>query len=171
MPSTLASVGQSGSPPSQCTFRSGTQTSERSSSLAPTTLSGRACGTYILACSSPISCEYPADFSLLLLNMNMSAAASMRRLRDGKHWTLFDPHDVPLLLSTYGDEFTEAYEHYEQAAIPSHVTSALELWNMICRAQQESGTPFIMYPDAINSRLHGEPCPLTRVLTLAYREE
>ncbi|TFK78197.1 PFL-like glycyl radical enzyme [Polyporus arcularius HHB13444] len=76
----------------------------------------------------------------------------MRRLRDGQSWTLFDPRDVPLLLSTYGDEFSEAYELYEQTAISAHDISATELWNVICRAQQESGTPFIMYPDAINKK-------------------
>ena len=75
----------------------------------------------------------------------------MRRLRDRESWCLFDPLDVPLLLSTYGQEFAEAYEAYEKTVTPLERTSSMDIWTAICRAQQESGTPFIMFPDAINS--------------------
>ena len=77
---------------------------------------------------------------------------SMRRLCDRKSWCLFDPAEVPLLLSTYGTHFADTYESYEKSVIPLHKTSALDIWNAICRAQQETGTPFIMFQDAINSK-------------------
>ena len=75
----------------------------------------------------------------------------MRRLCDSGPWCLFDPLDVPLLLSTYGTDFANAYETYEKSTTPLHRTSAVDVWNAICRAQQETGTPFIMFHDAINS--------------------
>lgn len=77
----------------------------------------------------------------------------MRRLREGRIWTLFDPADVPLLLTTHGADFSAAYELYERSAPASDHVSTSELWTVVCRAQQESGTPFIMYQDSIN----GEP--------------
>lgn len=77
---------------------------------------------------------------------------SMQRLRDGGSWSLFDPVHVPLLLSTHGPEFTTAYELYEASAPVVDRTTASDIWNLICRAQQESGTPFVMYQDAINGQ-------------------
>ena len=77
----------------------------------------------------------------------------MHRLRNGDSWTLFDPADVPLLLTTHGVEFSAAYELYERTAPSPERVAAVDLWNVICRAQQESGTPFVMYQDAINGEL------------------
>ncbi|RPD57993.1 PFL-like glycyl radical enzyme, partial [Lentinus tigrinus ALCF2SS1-6] len=76
----------------------------------------------------------------------------MRRLRDRQMWTLFDPRDVPLLLSTYGDQFSTAYENYEDTVAPIDQIATYDLWIAIARAQQESGTPFLMYQDAINGK-------------------
>ncbi len=78
-------------------------------------------------------------------------------------WSLFDPTDVPLLQTSFGDDFTCAYEEYEQTVTPLERTGARDLWNVICRAQQESGTPFLMYQDTINGtqwRVASSPrCP------------
>ena len=68
-------------------------------------------------------------------------------------WTLFDPRDVPLLCSTYGEQFTQAYEDYERTTEVLEKVAAIDLWAAICRSQQESGTPFIMYQDPINGAL------------------
>ncbi|RPD54721.1 PFL-like glycyl radical enzyme, partial [Lentinus tigrinus ALCF2SS1-6] len=76
----------------------------------------------------------------------------MRRLRDRQMWTLFDPRDVPLLLSTYGDQFSTAYENYKDTVAPIDQIATYDLWIAIARAQQESGTPFLMYQDAINGK-------------------
>ncbi len=67
-----------------------------------------------------------------------------------EEWSLFDPYDVPLLQTSFGADFTRAYEEYEKTVIPLERTGARDVWNIICRAQQESGTPFIMYQDNIN---------------------
>ncbi|KAI0717705.1 ribonucleoside-diphosphate reductase large subunit [Cerioporus squamosus] len=76
----------------------------------------------------------------------------MHRLRDQQTWSLFDPRDVPLLLSTHGAEFTRAYKQYEHTVEPLERIACSELWLLICRAQQETGTPFIMYCDTINRK-------------------
>ena len=74
----------------------------------------------------------------------------MRRLRDRETWSLFDPVDVPGLLNTYGDEFGRQYLEYERIVEPVSTTRARDLWQVVCRAQEETGCPFIMYQDAIN---------------------
>ena len=89
----------------------------------------------------------------------------MRRLRDREVWSLFDPVDVPLLLSTYGQEFAEAYEQYEKTVTPLEQAPAFEIWVAICRAQQESGTPFIMFPDAVNRECRRLRCGQSRLRT------
>ncbi|RPD64428.1 alpha subunit of ribonucleoside diphosphate reductase [Lentinus tigrinus ALCF2SS1-7] len=77
---------------------------------------------------------------------------SMCRLRDHQDWTLFDPATVPLLLSTHGEQFTHAYETYEDTVDAAERVSAVDLWTAICRAQQETGTLFLMYQDSINAK-------------------
>ncbi|KAI0688618.1 hypothetical protein C8T65DRAFT_746515, partial [Cerioporus squamosus] len=77
---------------------------------------------------------------------------SMLRLQLREKWSLFDPRDVPLLQTVFGDEFTRAYEEYEETVVPLERVDARDLWAVICRAQQESGTPFIMYQDTINAK-------------------
>ncbi|TFK81335.1 ribonucleoside diphosphate reductase large subunit, rr1, partial [Polyporus arcularius HHB13444] len=76
----------------------------------------------------------------------------MHRLQLHGKWSLFDPRDVPLLQTSFGDDFTRAYEEYERTVAPLDHIGARDLWNIICRAQQESGTPFIMYQDNINAK-------------------
>ena len=95
----------------------------------------------------------------------------MRRLRDHQSWCLFDPVDVPLLLSTYGQEFADAYETYEKTVTPLERTSTMDIWTAICRAQQESGTPFIMFPDAINSEYNSRLCYATTTEGPLFSEE
>lgn len=75
---------------------------------------------------------------------------SMLRTEEDQNWSLFDPADVPSLSSTYGDGFAAEYKEYEQSGTAVAVVSARDLWGAICRAQEESGVPFIMYQDAIN---------------------
>lgn len=77
----------------------------------------------------------------------------MRRLESDEDWRVFDPVDVPDLLTSFGDSFTTHYEHYETTVEALAVMPARELWDAVCRAQAESGGPFIMYQDAINGTL------------------
>ena len=74
----------------------------------------------------------------------------MERLEDGRDWTLFDPQDVPALGCCFGNDFFATYCEYERTVTPIAVVPAKELWKTICEAQQESGTPYILYGDAVN---------------------
>ncbi len=76
----------------------------------------------------------------------------MQRLRQKETWSLFDPCEVPLLLTTFGAAFTAAYQDYERTVVPLERVPSRDLWNVICRAQQETGTPFLMYQDNINGK-------------------
>ncbi len=74
----------------------------------------------------------------------------MERLRSDESWFLFNPIDVPGLLVTHGGSFTAQYEQYTRMVEPVSVVQARDLWASICRAQQESGGPFLLYQDSIN---------------------
>ncbi len=78
----------------------------------------------------------------------------MERLASDGQWSLFDPADVPGLLTTHGGSFTAQYEEYVRTVEPVAVVRARDLWGTICRAQQESGGPFLMYQDSINREWH-----------------
>lgn len=74
----------------------------------------------------------------------------MRRLEAGEEWTLFDPADVPTLPGLTGDALAQAYEDAERRGVSIVRFPALNLWNAICDAQRESGTPFLCYGDNVN---------------------
>lgn len=74
----------------------------------------------------------------------------MERLAADREWSLFDPIDVPALLNVYGEEFARLYVDYERTVEPVSTARARNLWQLMCRAQEETGCPFIMYQDAIN---------------------
>ncbi len=76
----------------------------------------------------------------------------MQRLLQKETWSLFDPREVPLLLTTAGAAFTTAYEEYERSVVPLERVPSCNLWNVVCCAQQETGTPFLMYQDNINGK-------------------
>ena len=86
----------------------------------------------------------------------------MFRLTDRAEWYLFDPKDVPLLLSSYGDDFSDAYDTYVNSVVPIAVVQAVDLWIAICDAQRESGGPFLLYQDNANRMsppsMHDSPC-------------
>lgn len=65
-------------------------------------------------------------------------------------WSFFDPHDTPLLLSTYGDEFKAAYLEYETAGLAKDKMSARQLMFDICNTLIETGDPYILNKDEIN---------------------
>lgn len=76
----------------------------------------------------------------------------MERTESNGVWRLFDPADVPALFTTYGGSFTAQYEEYERTVNAVSTIPARELWALICRAQEASGGPFIMFQDAVNSK-------------------
>lgn len=76
----------------------------------------------------------------------------MQRVLDDKMWSLMCPSKCPKLLNKYGDEFTKIYEEYEAMGRYLKQMPARELWFDIMESQIETGTPYILYKDAINKK-------------------
>jgi ribonucleoside-diphosphate reductase alpha chain len=74
----------------------------------------------------------------------------MRRIKEGKQWTLMCPDSCPGLSDVYGEEFDQLYERYEQEGRGKTTILASELWKQILYAQMETGTPYLLYKDRIN---------------------
>jgi len=69
--------------------------------------------------------------------------------KNGK-WSLFCPHECPGLADVYGSEFVTLYTKYESEGKARKVVEARDLWFKILDAQMETGTPYILYKDAVN---------------------
>ncbi|RPD53766.1 ribonucleotide reductase large subunit R1ii [Lentinus tigrinus ALCF2SS1-7] len=76
----------------------------------------------------------------------------MQRSEANEEWHLFDPVDVPALQDSFGEVFTARYIEYEKSVAPVATLRAGDLWTSISRAQEETGTPFVMFQDAINEK-------------------
>ena len=75
----------------------------------------------------------------------------MERIKNDEKWTLMCPKKCPGLSDVYGDDFTALYERYE-ANGNGIAMSARELWFKILDAQMETGTPYLLYKDAVNRK-------------------
>ena len=76
----------------------------------------------------------------------------MERVKDNSKWSLLCPHECPGLSDVYGDKFKELYETYEAAGKVRKTVNARDLWFKILDSQMETGTPYILYKDAANSK-------------------
>lgn len=76
----------------------------------------------------------------------------MERVKDNGKWSLFCPNECPGLSDVYGSMFVELYEKYEQSGKARKEMNARDLWFKILDAQMETGTPYILYKDAANSK-------------------
>lgn len=76
----------------------------------------------------------------------------MRRVEEGGDWSLFCPNDALGLEDCHGVAFDDLYAKYESDGIAREVVKARDLWNMIVDAQIETGTPYMLYKDAINRK-------------------
>jgi ribonucleoside-diphosphate reductase alpha subunit len=76
----------------------------------------------------------------------------MERVKDNAKWSLLCPHECPGLADVYGDKFKELYEKYEQEGKSRKTINARDLWFKILDSQMETGTPYILYKDAANSK-------------------
>ena len=75
----------------------------------------------------------------------------MERVQSKMTWTLMCPDQCPGLSDVYGDEFVKLYEQYEKEG-RGRTIDAQYLWWKILDAQMETGTPYIVYKDAVNHR-------------------
>jgi len=71
--------------------------------------------------------------------------------KNGK-WSLFCPHECPELSDVYGKEFKDLYERYEQQGKARKTVNARDVWLAILDAQMETGTPYLLYKDAVNRK-------------------
>jgi ribonucleoside-diphosphate reductase alpha chain len=76
----------------------------------------------------------------------------MARVQANQQWSFFCPNECPGLADVYGEEFTRLYESYESAGKARRVMPARELWYKILDAQMETGTPYLLYKDAVNKK-------------------
>lgn len=77
----------------------------------------------------------------------------MRRVEEGGKWSLFCPNEAPGLSDVYGDEFDALYTKYENTPGKARkVVEARTLFSRILGSQQETGTPYMLYKDACNSK-------------------
>jgi ribonucleoside-diphosphate reductase alpha chain len=76
----------------------------------------------------------------------------MKRVQEDGTWTLMCPNECPHLFDSYGDEFERLYEGYEAAAKGRKTIKARELWEKILESQIETGTPYMLYKDAVNRK-------------------
>jgi ribonucleotide reductase alpha subunit len=74
----------------------------------------------------------------------------MERVKENGKWALFCPHECPGLADVYGDNFKELYIKYEESGKSNKIVNARELWFKILDAQMETGTPYLLYKDAVN---------------------
>ncbi|GAA3974071.1 ribonucleoside-diphosphate reductase subunit alpha [Mucilaginibacter dorajii] len=76
----------------------------------------------------------------------------MQRVEANEEWSLFCPHEAPGLADCFGAEFVELYTRYEKEGRARKVVKAQELWFAVLDAQVETGTPYLLYKDAANSK-------------------
>jgi ribonucleoside-diphosphate reductase alpha chain len=78
----------------------------------------------------------------------------MERVESDGLWSLFSPEEVPGLIDAYdtpdSKAFTELYTKYEREGRAIKTIKARELWEKILDSQIETGTPYMLYKDAVN---------------------
>ena len=76
----------------------------------------------------------------------------MERVKAGGDWTLMCPDECPGLSDVYGDAFEMLYTYYETEGKGRNTMKARDLWFKILDAQMETGTPYLLYKDAVNKK-------------------
>ena len=76
----------------------------------------------------------------------------MERVKADGDWTLFSPDEAPGLADVYGEEFNALYTKYETEGKGRKTMRAQELWYKVIESQIETGTPYMLYKDAANTK-------------------
>ena len=76
----------------------------------------------------------------------------MKRVKENAEWTLMCPNECPGLADTFGDDFEALYTKYENEGKGRKTIKAQDLWFKILESQIETGTPYMLYKDAANSK-------------------
>lgn len=76
----------------------------------------------------------------------------MKRVEEGGNWSLFCPDKAKGLSDVYGQEFEDLYTKYEEEGLANATIPAADVWKAILKSQTETGTPYMLYKDACNSK-------------------
>ncbi len=76
----------------------------------------------------------------------------MKRVKDNGEWTLMCPHECPGLSDVHSAAFEKLYLQYEKDGKGRKTIKAQDLWFKILESQVETGTPYMLYKDAANSK-------------------
>lgn len=80
----------------------------------------------------------------------------MQRVEEDGVWTLFDPKHVrdigKDLSECFGEDFNIRYRECENAKVGNKTVKARDLWDKILESQIETGTPYMLYKDAVNEK-------------------
>ena len=76
----------------------------------------------------------------------------MERVKANGKWTLMCPDECPGLADVYDKEFNTLYESYETAGKGRVTLNARDLWFKMLDAQMETGTPYMLFKDAVNKK-------------------
>lgn len=76
----------------------------------------------------------------------------MKRVKENGSWSMFCPNKCKGLQDTHGEEFEALYTRYESEGKAHATVDARELWLAVCDSQIETGTPYLMYKDAVNAK-------------------
>jgi ribonucleoside-diphosphate reductase alpha chain len=76
----------------------------------------------------------------------------MKRIEADGNWTLMCPNECPGLADVHSAEFEKLYLKYEKEGKGRKTIKAQELWFAILESQTETGTPYMLYKDACNSK-------------------
>lgn len=76
----------------------------------------------------------------------------MKRVEEDGMWSLMCPHECPGLSECHGEKFEQLYNKYEAEGKYKRQVRARVLWAAILDAQIETGTPYLLYKDAANTK-------------------
>lgn len=76
----------------------------------------------------------------------------MKRVEENGDWTLMCPNECPGLPETHSAEFDALYTKYEKEGKGRKTIKAQDLWFKILESQVETGTPYMLFKDAANTK-------------------
>lgn len=76
----------------------------------------------------------------------------MKQVKENGDWWLMCPDKSPGLVNTYGTEFEKNYWAHVEAGNFLKKVKAQDIWTEIMNSQMESGTPYLLYKDAVNRK-------------------
>jgi len=76
----------------------------------------------------------------------------MKKVQENGDWYLMCPDECPGLNDVYGDEYDKLYYSYVDKGMYRKKMKAQDIWTKILDSQMETGTPYLLYKDAINKK-------------------